>query len=262
MINPYSSGSVFVNYAYHKTGEIMTRLSCLCCLYFILINVLPGFSQEKRLNYDIQKVSQNDLLFDSLHLGKLGLGHRAYDYAMLGYNVLKAKGKLPKPGILTIADMSLPSSKKRLFVIDVNNSKLLFVTYVAHGINSGLDKTLYFSNEPESNKTSVGFYRTLSTYSGTHGFSLRIEGQEIGFNSNALERDIVVHSAAYVDESVVKSQGYLGRSLGCPALSPEIFKAVIQKIKDGTCMFIYGNDGSYITNSKFLKQPVKLEKNR
>src|SRR5438034_508755 len=81
------------------------------------------------------------------------------------------------------------------FVIDVKNYKLLFVTYVAHGKNSGLDKALYFSNEPESNKTSVGFYTTLGTYSGDHGYSLRLEGQEIGFNNNALERDIVVHSA-------------------------------------------------------------------
>jgi hypothetical protein len=237
----------------------MSRQIYLYTMYFILTGIAPAFSQEKR---DVQDGSRSDLLFDSLKLGKLGLGHRAYDYAMLGYNVLKAKGKLAKPGILTIADMTLPSGKKRLFVIDVKNSRLLFVTYVAHGKNSGLDKTFYFSNEPESNKTSVGFYSTLSTYTGTHGFALRLEGEEIGFNSNALERDIVVHSADYVDESVVKSQGYLGRSLGCPALSPEIYKAVIQKIKNGTCLFIYGNDGAYITNSKFLKQPVKLEKRR
>lgn len=126
--------------------------------------------------------------------------------------------------------------------------------------NSGLDKTLYFSNEKESNKSSVGFYITSATYSGTHGYSMRLNGQEIGFNSNALERDIVVHSADYVSESVVKSQGYIGRSLGCPALSPAVYKAVINQIKNGTCLFIYGNDGKYITNSKYLKRPLKLEK--
>ncbi len=213
-----------------------------------------------QIYHDTTKISNADLLFDSLKLGKQGLGHRAYDYAMLGYNILKAKHKLPNDKILSIADMSLPSGKKRLFVIDVKNYKLLFVTYVAHGKNSGLDKTLYFSNEPESNKTSVGFYTTLGTYSGTHGYSLRLSGQEIGFNSNALERDIVMHSADYVDESIVKSQGYVGRSLGCPALSPAIYKQVIEKLKSGTCLFIYGNDANYIINSKMLKQPVKLEK--
>lgn len=212
--------------------------------------------------YDTAQLTKNDLLFDSLHLGKLGLGRRAYDYAMLGYNVLKHRGKLSNDNILSIADMSLPSGKKRFFVIDIKNYKLLFVTYVAHGKNTGLDKSLYFSNEPESNKTSVGFYLTSTTYNGKHGYSLRLEGQEIGFNSNALERDIVVHSADYVGESVVRSQGYVGRSLGCPALSPEIYKPIIEKIRNGSCLFVYGNDASYITNSKLLKRPVKLESSR
>ncbi|MDQ6757222.1 MAG: murein L,D-transpeptidase catalytic domain family protein [Bacteroidota bacterium] len=234
--------------------------STLIIYFFLYIIISSASAKQSKIFFDTQHLSKNDLLFDSLRLGRLGLGHRAYDYAMLGYNVLKAKGKLPKTNILSIADMSLPSTKKRLFVIDVKNYKLLFVTYVAHGKNTGLDKSLYFSNEPESNKTSVGFYTTLGTYSGAHGYSLRLEGQEIGFNSNALERDIVVHSADYVDESVVKSQGYLGRSLGCPALSPEIYKQVIEKIKNGSCLFIYGNDASYITNSKLLKQKVTLEK--
>lgn len=211
---------------------------------------------------DTSKLTKADVLFDSLKLGRLGLGRRAYDYAMLGYNVLKAKGKLSNDKILSIIDFSLPSGKKRLFVIDVKNYKLLFVTYVAHGKNSGLDKALYFSNQPESNKSSVGFYTTLATYSGSHGYSMRLQGQEIGFNNKALERDIVVHSADYVDESVVRSQGYIGRSLGCPALSPDIYKQVINKIKNGTCLFVYGNDNRYIINSKFLKRPVKLEKDK
>ncbi|MEO6219459.1 MAG: murein L,D-transpeptidase catalytic domain family protein [Ginsengibacter sp.] len=214
-----------------------------------------SYSPQKA--YDTPKITKADILFDSLNLGKLGLGRRAYDYAMVGYNILKSKGKLTNDKILSIADLTLPSSKKRLFVIDVKNYKLLFVTYVAHGKKTGMDTALHFSNKPESNKTSVGFYTTLATYKGSHGYSLRLEGQEIGFNSNALERDIVVHSARYVDESVVKSQGYLGRSLGCPALSPSIYKDVIEKIKDGTCLFVYGNDSRYILNSKLLKQPVK-----
>ena len=216
---------------------------------------------EARYYYDTPAVTKADILFDSLHLGKLGLGRRAYDYAMLGYRVLKAKKKLNNDKILSIADMSLPSGRKRLFVIDMAKFKVLFVTYVAHGKNSGLDKALYFSNEPESNKSSVGFYTTLDTYNGKHGYSMRLEGHEIGFNSNALERDIVMHSAGYVDESIVKSQGYIGRSLGCPALSAEIYKQVISTIKGGTCLFVYGNDNSYITNSKLLKRKVTLEEN-
>jgi len=221
-----------------------------------------AFNENYKITFDTAIISKEDKLFDSLKLGRLGLGRRAYEYAMLGYNVLKAKGKLSNSNILSIADMSLPSSKKRFFVIDVKRSKLLFVTYVAHGKNTGLDKSLYFSNQPESNKTSVGFYTTSATYSGGHGYSMRLEGHELGFNNNAKERAIVIHSADYVGETVVRSQGYLGRSLGCPALSPEIYKQVINKIKNGSCLFIYGNDNNYIMNSRFLKRPVKLEKRK
>ncbi len=195
-------------------------------------------------------------VFDSLHLGKLGLARMAYDYAMVGFYKLKSKGLISNDEILSIIDFTLPSTKKRLFIIDIKNYKLLFVTYVAHGKNTGLDKALYFSNEPESNKSSLGFYTTRATYSGAHGYSLRLDGHEAGFNNNANSRDIVVHSAEYVSEDIAKAQGRIGRSLGCPALSPKINKAVIDKIKNGSCLFVYGQDNKYITDSKFLKQRV------
>lgn len=94
---------------------------------------------------DTTELTKEDSIFNQLELGKKGLGRRAYDYAMLGY-VLKAKGKLKNDRIITIADMSTPSGKKRLFVIDLVQPKLIYVTYVAHGRESGLAKTLYFSN--------------------------------------------------------------------------------------------------------------------
>ncbi|MEO7444939.1 MAG: murein L,D-transpeptidase catalytic domain family protein [Ferruginibacter sp.] len=233
--------------------------------FLLLIHPLTAGAQQHPYAYhsatsvaDKQR-AENDSYFESMNLGKLGLGRRAFDYAMLGFNVLKSKGKLRNDDILTIADMSLPSGRKRLFVLDMKNFKLLFVTYVAHGKNTGLDKSLYFSNEPESFKSSVGFYITLGTYSGNHGYSMQLDGQEIGYNNNAKERDIVMHSADYVSESVVRSQGYVGRSLGCPAVSPEIYRPIIETIKNGSCLFIYGNDNSYIKNSNMLKRKITLE---
>jgi L,D-transpeptidase catalytic domain len=89
---------------------------------------------------------------------------------------------------------------------------------------------------------------------------MRLVGQEIGYNNNALERDIVVHGADYVSEAVVKSQGYIGRSLGCPALSAAVYKPIIDKIKNGSCQFIYGNDSKYIVNSLLIKRPMRLKK--
>lgn len=225
---------------------------------------LPAYQQHNKMAIaiiDTAKTSQPDI-FDSLHLGKLGLGRRAFDYAMVGHRYLESKEMLKNKRILSIVDFSLPSNKKRLFILDLKEYKLLFVTYVAHGKNSGVDFAFYFSNDPESNKSSVGFYTTLTTYSGVHGYSLRLDGFEKGFNDNAQQRDIVIHNADYVGENIIRSQGYLGRSLGCPTLAPEIYKKVIDKIKNGSCLFIYGNDSKYIMNSKVIKQKVTLQKGR
>ena len=240
----------------------MRRFLSFCLFLFSLVMfTLPSVGLKNPFLSDTSITDSGKLsdsaIFDSLNLGKLGLGRRAYDYAMLGYKALKAKGLLRNDNIITIADLTLPSSKKRLFVFDIKKCKLLFVTYVAHGKNTGLEKALYFSNEPESNKSSVGFYTTGETYSGSHGYSMKLEGHEIGFNNNAEARDIVIHKADYVSDAVVKAQGYLGRSLGCPAVSTNLYRSIIDKIKNGTCLFVYGNDTKYIVNSKYLKQPVK-----
>ena len=201
-------------------------------------------------------------VFDSLRLGRLGLGRVAFDYAMIGYTRLKTKGLLANSSILSIIDFSLSSAKKRLFVLDVKSYKLLYVTFVAHGRNSGTSQALYFSNEAESFKSSIGFYLTGPTYAGEHGYSMRLKGYEAGYNDKAEERAIVMHSADYVSEALIKQQGFIGRSLGCPALAPEIYKQVINKIRNRTCLFIYGASGNYIENSGMLKQKVKLRNSR
>lgn len=193
-------------------------------------------------------------LYNNLKLNKMGLSEDAFDYALSGYEYLKAQGKLTNDDVLTIADFSLPSSQKRLFVIDLKNEKILFNTYVAHGRNSGKETANSFSNDPESFKSSLGFYVTKNTYTGTHGFSLRLEGEEKGINDNAMSRAIVMHSADYVNKSLINSQGYIGRSLGCPALPKEVYKPIIQKIKDGSCLFIYSSESNYLAKSSLLQK--------
>lgn len=193
-------------------------------------------------------------LYDSLALGKLGLNRQAYNFAMAGYQKLLASGKLKNAHILSIVDFSLPSSKKRLFIVDVKQAKILFNTYVSHGRNSGRETAASFSNAPESFKSSLGFYITKDTYIGKHGFSLRLDGQDKGFNDNALSRAIVMHNASYVDESLIRSQGYIGRSLGCPAIPEKLHKPIIDKIKSGSCLFIYGGDKSYAARSTILNK--------
>lgn len=193
-----------------------------------------------------------NMLYEKLGLASKGLSEAAYDYAVTGFLKLKDQGKIKKDEVLTIVDFSLPSNQKRLFVIDVENEKVLFNTYVAHGRGSGEKVARKFSNVPESLQSSLGFYATSSTYQGKHGYSLKLSGLEPGFNHLAEERAIVIHAADYVSEGFIRTKGYLGRSWGCPALPEKLNKPIIDEIKDGSCLFIYSANANYLHKSKLL----------
>ncbi|HSQ44735.1 MAG TPA: murein L,D-transpeptidase catalytic domain family protein [Ginsengibacter sp.] len=192
-------------------------------------------------------------VYDSLQLNTLGLSKQAFDYAVRGFKSLLSMGKLTNDSIISIVDFSLSSAKKRLFVIDLKNYKVLYNTYVAHGRNSGAEFAERFSNNPRSNKSSLGFYVTGNTYDGEHGYSLHLEGEEKGINDNAYKRAIVMHCADYVNEKFIESKGYIGRSLGCPAIPKQVYKPIINEIKDGSCLFLYSPNQYYISHSIFLK---------
>ncbi|MBY0481607.1 MAG: murein L,D-transpeptidase catalytic domain family protein [Chitinophagaceae bacterium] len=195
---------------------------------------------------------KNVSLYDSLQLSELGLSKEAFEYAITGYNVLVESGKIQKDNILTIIDFSLPSSKKRLFVLDLASGQLLFNTFVSHGRNSGTILATKFSNAFNSFKSSLGFYTTADTYNGKHGFSLRLEGQEEGINDNAYNRGIVIHSAKYVTEKAANQKGAIGRSQGCPAIPEALKKPIIETIRNGSCLFVYSPDKYYVSHSKLL----------
>jgi hypothetical protein len=192
-------------------------------------------------------------LYHVLSLDSLGLTKAAFDAAIMGYQQLQKNGTIQHSGILSIVDFSLPSFKKRLFVLDMENGKLLFNTLVAHGRNSGQIIATRFSNRSRSFESSLGFYLTGETYSGQNGYSLRLLGIEPGINNNAYKRGIVVHGASYVNEEISMVNGRMGRSEGCPAIPSDIHRIVIEAIKDGSCFFIYGKNKRYLTSSKLLK---------
>jgi hypothetical protein len=191
-------------------------------------------------------------VYETLELAKLGLSKEAFDFAMKGHDYLAANGKLQNEDIISIVDFSLPSSQKRLFIVDLKNNKLLFHTYVSHGRGSGAEMATEFSNVPESNKSSLGFYVTGDTYMGKHGLSMRLLGQDEGFNSNAHDRSIVMHSASYVSEATIKAMGFCGRSEGCPAVPEELSKPIIETVKNGTCLFLYSPNQQYAANSTII----------
>jgi hypothetical protein len=161
---------------------------------------------------------------------------------------------LKKKDIVTIIDYSKPSNEKRFFVIDLKKKQLLYMCLVAHGKNSGDVIAKSFSNRQNSYKSSLGFFLASETYYGDHGYSLRLDGLEKGINDNARGRDLVIHGASYVSEEFIRKYGRLGLSWGCPALPPDISKEIIDKISDGSCVYINGDDTYYKENSVFLNR--------
>ena len=155
------------------------------------------------------------------------LSFEVFNTAVTGYRKL---GGFKKENLITIIDYSKPSTEKRFFVLDIENKKLLYRCYVAHGKNSGNNYADSFSNESKSLKSSLGFFITGETYSGNNGYSLKLDGLEKYINDNARAREIVIHGAEYVSEEFIRKYGRLGRSWGCPALPADISKEIIDKI--------------------------------
>ncbi len=172
---------------------------------------------------------------------------------------LKAAQKAHEEGkgrrrVLSVIDYERPSTKKRLWVFDLQKKRLLFEELVAHGKNTGGNLPRgpsAFSNTPQSLKSSVGLFETRGTYSGKHGYSLKLEGLEPGFNNNAMRRAIVIHGADYVSKSFIRRVGRLGRSWGCPALDTKVSRQVIDAIKNRSLLFVYYPVPRWLQRSKY-----------
>lgn len=191
-------------------------------------------------------------IYADMDLEDSGLSRQAFQNAWIGYYKLKKQGLLKKTNILTICDFSQSSSNQRMYVIDVRNRRMLYRTYVAHGINSGEEFATSFSNKMESCKSSLGFYITSGTYMGVNGLSLRINGVDKGFNNNARKRAIVIHGANYVSMKVVHKYGMMGTTFGCPAIPTDMTTQIIPVVKHGSCFFIYYPSKKYLSQSTVL----------
>ena len=211
------------------------------------IDFKKGFSARELLEKYISNI------YESAHLQGSGLELDVFDKAVTGFMNLKATNKLPQTSsILTVVDLTKSSHEKRMWIVDVLNKELLLHTWVAHGQGSGEDIASRFSDDNDSHQSSLGFYLTDNVYFGKHGRSLKLDGMDEGFNSSARARDIVVHAAKYVSQGTINKLGYIGRSFGCPAVSPKVADQVINTIKGKTVLFINGNDDRY--TSKYLDE--------
>ena len=225
-------------------------------LYFV--NAQSNLSKERQLA--LKKAELNIKgLYNELNAAQDALSFPAFRYAYIGYQTLKKQHRLNEKELFSIIDFTKDCNSKRFYTIDLQKMKIVFYTYVAHGKKSGERVPNSFSDVIESNKSSIGFYITGSTYNGSNGYSLMLHGDEKGYNSNLAKRSVVIHAADYANEDYIARNGRMGRSLGCPALPENINTEVINTIKEKTMIFAYYNDPKYLKTSKYLNALKLIE---
>ena len=190
-------------------------------------------------------------LTDKLLRAAPGINKQALQHAVAAMQCAVNNGAEPAQR-LAVIDYSQPSSARRLWVFDLQRNRLLLRDFVAHGRMSGENYAERFSNRVGSYQTSLGLFRTEESYQGKHGYSLRMDGLEPGVNDRARERAIVIHAAAYVDPRLVRTQGRIGRSLGCPAVRPEVGRMVVDQLKGGQYLFAWHPDRRWLPNNHYL----------
>jgi len=196
-----------------------------------------------------------DEIYQAAQLQQTGMAEDVFKKAITGFINLKIANKIPESSnVITVVDFNKPSREKRMWIVDLLAKQLLINTWVAHGQGSGADMADSFSNTDDSHQSSLGFFLADDVYFGKHGRSLHLDGLDEGFNSAARSREIVVHAADYVSQGTIDQLGRLGRSWGCPAVSPQIANQVIDAIKGKTVFFINGTDNNY--TSKYLDEDI------
>ena len=235
---------ILINFSFlYKPKVVANKL-------IILIAYNDSATSKKIITEEVKEKAPDT--YTLLDLEAKGLSKNVFDLAMQGYNRLIKKRLIRNKNVITIADFSKPSNQKRIYVIDLKKNKVIFQSLVAHGRNSGLEYATSFSNENDSHKSSLGFYVTQNTYTGDCGYALKLKGCEKGFNDHAYKRAIVMHGSEYVTDQFLKSNGFLGRSFGCPALPEKISKKIIDAIKNGSCLFLYHPTQKYLLTSPIL----------
>lgn len=163
---------------------------------------------------------------------------------------------------LAVIDFSRSANEERLWVFDLKQKQLLFKELVSHGQGTGQEFARTFSNTPDSHQSSLGLFRTKQSYTGSNGYSLRLEGLEPGINDLAYERAIVMHGADYVSEDFIEANGRLGRSWGCPAVPSDVARPLIDSLEDHQYLFAYYPDQQWLDRSEFLACQPKLTLNQ
>lgn len=164
---------------------------------------------------------------------------------------------------LTIIDYSLPSDRRRLWLVDLGTNEVLMHEHVAHGSGSGAVWPSAFSNRSGSLQSSVGTFITGSSYTGVRGLSVRLRGLEPGINDRALARGIVIHGTPNVSPARALLRR-VGRTEGCPAVSRAAARKLVRLIADGVVVFAWYPDKALLAKSEYLDRsrlPLYLSNN-
>jgi hypothetical protein len=236
----------------HLIFPLLGGILCTSFTHLPETAVTAGAAPVVTVNRMASHLNSSALLYDEMNLAAAGLSAPAFELAYSGYHKLNEQQQLARSRYLTICDFSQSSARRRFYLIDMEDRRLLIQTWVAHGRNSGTDYATRFSNTVDSWQSSLGFYSTGRTYQGAHGLSLRLQGLEPGINDKAMQRSIVLHGATYVDGARARAGVMMGRSFGCPAVPQAESAKIINIIRDGSCLFIYHPSGAYREHSTIL----------
>src|SRR5690606_38485561 len=95
-----------------------------------------------------------------------------------------------------------------------------------------------FSNTNGTRQSSYGAMLTGEPYIGRFGYSLRVDGQERGVNTNVRSRAIVIHPWSVRqtrDPKVARD------SWGCFGLDPDVSTRIVNKTKNGSLWYVEPN---------------------
>lgn len=234
-------------------------MKSLCCVSLILLITSQGWAGSW-----YEKKVEGKLLYDLFKEADVPLPALERTFEFLDLNEEKefkvnlhqeqTTKKIANKDYAVIIDYSKPSSSRRLYFLNLKEGKVEKY-YVAHGVNTGEDEAISFSNQMDSRKSSLGFFITGSSYQGSHGESLFLHGLEKS-NDRAFERAIVMHGADYVSLDFLEKYGRMGRSWGCPAVSPAINKKLLPLIKNGAVFYAYHKDLMPVTQTSPTIQNV------
>lgn len=183
-----------------------------------------------------------------------GISAEAWRHALMAHQHASELGKTERD-VLAVIDYTLPSSERRLWVVDLASGAVLINTYVAHGMGSGGTRATAFSNRWGSRQSSLGTFLTADDYRGVKGLALRLEGLEPGINDRARVRGIVFHGTGSVNPARARAN-QLGRTEGCPAVPYDVVRRLVRLIEGGVVVFAWYPDPRFLARSEFLDRRI------